>query len=172
MHRYLLSCSHGRWDGAEKATRHIELCNYYVATFLGGTLDDAMADHETAWRAVHDATQELTDNLDTAIGFPLEERPDYEMLVPKFFAEFHRIAIGVLAQPTTPQPTQAQAGAVPLTDNELVRRSRVGAIQTDENGKVVMWPAYYRTQMEDRFKRGWREAEKHHGIKGGQHGTE
>lgn len=65
--------------------------------------------------------------------------------------------------------TQPQAGAVPLTDNELVRRSRVGAIQTDENGKVVMWSAYYRTQMEDRFKRGWREAEKHHGIKGGQH---
>lgn len=71
---------------------------------------------------------------------------------------------------TTPQPTQAQAGAVPLTDSELVRRSRVGAIQTDDSGKVVMWPAYYRSQMEVRFKFGWREAERHHGIKeGGQH---
>lgn len=70
----------------------------------------------------------------------------------------------------TPQHTHAQAGAVPLTDNELVRLSRVGAIRTDDSGKVVLWPASYKTQMEDRFKCGWRKAEKYHGItkEGGQ----
>lgn len=67
--------------------------------------------------------------------------------------------------------TQTKAGSVPMTDSELVRRSRAGAIQTDDSGKVVLRPTHYRGQMEARFRHGWREAERHHGItkEGGQH---
>lgn len=103
VHRYLMSCASGRWCGAEKATRHIELCNHYVAVFMGGEADRAMSGHEDAWRAVHEASQALTDHLDEVIGFPLDSQPDYDALAPKFFAEFHRLAIGVLT-PIAEQP--------------------------------------------------------------------
>jgi len=53
---------------------------------------------------------------------------------------------------TTPQPTQAQAGAVPLTEEQVAegfaKRSRHIGL----------------------FMSGVRFAEQHHGIKGGQHG--
>ena len=55
---------------------------------------------------------------------------------------------------TTPQPAQPQAGAVPLTD---------GQIETES-------PKYYVENLLD-FKIGVRFAERHYGIKGGQHGT-
>ncbi|KRB33386.1 Lar family restriction alleviation protein [Acidovorax sp. Root70] len=55
----------------------------------------------------------------------------------------------------TPQPTQAQAGAVPLTHDEAL-------------------DAFCRTpgihQFVQAFMAGVRFAEQHHGIKGGQHG--
>jgi len=95
--RYLLSNAHGRWDGAEKAVRHEELCRTYVAVFFRTTEDLARRDHEDAYKAVHDRTQELTDNLDVAIGFPLESQPDLDDLAPKFFCEFHRLAMLALA---------------------------------------------------------------------------
>ncbi len=57
----------------------------------------------------------------------------------------------------TPQPTQAQAGAVPLTDEEVL-------------------DAFCRTpgihQFVQAFWAGVRFAEQHHGIKGGQHGSD
>lgn len=57
----------------------------------------------------------------------------------------------------TPQPTQSQAGAVPLTDEEVL-------------------DAFCRTpgihQFVQAFWAGVRFAEQHHGIKGGQYGTE
>lgn len=95
--RYLLSNSHGRWDGAEKAVRHEELCRTYVAVFFRTTQDLARRDHEDAYKAVHNKTRELTDNLDVAIGFPLESQPDLDDLAPKFFREFHRLAMLALA---------------------------------------------------------------------------
>lgn len=55
---------------------------------------------------------------------------------------------------TTPQPTQAQAGAVPL------KYARLHAISLDYS------------DSEDEctgFRDGWRAAEKHHGIKGADH---
>lgn len=69
-----------------------------------------------------------------------------------------------------PQPVVCE----PLCGKELARLAKVGAIATDESGKVVMWPVFYRNQMVGRFMRGWREAEKYHGItqKGGQHGAD
>ena len=65
----------------------------------------------------------------------------------------------------TPQPVVRES----ICDKELGDIAKVGAIATDESGKVVIWPVLYRNQMVGRFKRGWREAEKHYGItqKGG-----
>lgn len=55
----------------------------------------------------------------------------------------------------TPQPTQAQAGAVPLTNARLQDISLEYSDSEDECTG---------------FRDGWRAAEKHFGIKGGQHG--
>ena len=92
VHRYLMSNAEGRWSGAEKATCHDELCRLYVAVFRGVEVDRVRVDLESDWMAVHDATQELTDHMDVAIGFPLKGVPAYEELAPKFFAHFHRLA--------------------------------------------------------------------------------
>ena len=58
---------------------------------------------------------------------------------------------------TTLQPTQAQAGAVPLT------REQVKAICVESG--------YEKATLQERadFINGIRHAERHHGIKGGQH---
>ena len=57
---------------------------------------------------------------------------------------------------TTPQPTQAQAGAVPLTDEQIV-----GVMHSIP---INAAPSYHIA-----FARAIEQA---HGIKGGQHGTE
>lgn len=59
---------------------------------------------------------------------------------------------------TTPQPTQAQAGAVPLTDEQIT-----AAAEDEDNDSTFMAG----------FATGVRFAEQHHGIgiKGGQHGA-
>jgi Lar family restriction alleviation protein len=57
----------------------------------------------------------------------------------------------------TPQPTQAQAGAVPLTDEQIEALPLWKPF-------VGLWPETRREIV--------RTIERHHGIKGGQHGTE
>lgn len=98
IERYLMSNAEGRWDGAEKATRHREMCGFYVAVTQGIEVHDAHRLHPDICKAVHKATQVLTDNLDEKIGFPLKGRPDYDDLFPKFFSEFHRIAMDAVAE--------------------------------------------------------------------------
>lgn len=98
VNRYLMSNAHGRWDGAEKAMRHIELCTFYVALVRGVSRDEARIEFNDDFKAVHDHTQALTDNLDEAIGFPLESDPDYDALAPKFFERFHSLAMEALEQ--------------------------------------------------------------------------
>lgn len=99
IHRYLMSNAAGRINGAEKATRHIELCTFYVATVrVDADLDTVRrtSGGEADYQAVHLATQALTDHLDEVIGFPIEGRPDYDALVPKFFEHFHALAMQAL----------------------------------------------------------------------------
>ena len=55
----------------------------------------------------------------------------------------------------TPQPTQAQAGAVPLTDEQIEA--------------LPMWKRFVGLWPETR-REIVRTIERHHGIKGGQHG--
>ena len=57
----------------------------------------------------------------------------------------------------TPQPTQAQAGAVPLTDEQIEALPLWKRF-------VGLWPETRREIV--------RTIERHHGIKGGQHGTD
>jgi hypothetical protein len=96
--RYLMSNAHGRWDGAEKAHRHQELCQFYVAMARGVAPEDVRVDFEDDYKAVHDNTQKLTDHLDEVIGFPLESTPDYDVLEPMFFERFHVLALEVLKE--------------------------------------------------------------------------
>lgn len=110
IHRYLMSNAAGRLNGAEKATRHIELCTFYVATVRG--VDDLdtvrrSVGGEADYQAVHRATQALTDHLDEVIGFPLEGRPDYGALAPKFFEHFHALAIKALGIADLHDPAKA-----------------------------------------------------------------
>lgn len=93
--RYLMSNAEGRWDGAEKAQRHIELCSFYVAIVLDCEPERARR-RECAYQAVHTATQALTSHLAEAIGFPPQGAPDYDALAPLFFARFHDLAMGAL----------------------------------------------------------------------------
>ena len=97
VHRYLMSNAKGRWNGAEKAHCHIELSTFYVAAVRGVSRDEVRMDFEDDFKAVHDRTQALTDNLDEVIGFPLESDPDYDTLAPKFFERFHALALEALA---------------------------------------------------------------------------
>lgn len=95
--RYLMANAHGRWDGAEKAIRHQEMCSFYAAALLGLPDPDSLhmasgTGAELLCSAIHTATQALTDNLDTAIGFPLEASPDYDALTPLFLQQFHQLA--------------------------------------------------------------------------------
>lgn len=95
--RYLMCNANGRWDGAEKAHRHDELCRFYVAAIRGVSLEGARREYEDDYQLVHEHTQLLTDNLDEAIGFPLESTPDYDVLGPKFFEVFHNLALEALS---------------------------------------------------------------------------
>lgn len=94
--RYLMSNADGRWDGAEKAQRHMELCKFYVAAVRGFDDADEVDVICDDYIAVHDATSALTDYLDEVIGFPLKGRPDYDTLGPLFFEKWHELAMGAL----------------------------------------------------------------------------
>ena len=74
---------------------------------------------------------------------------------------------------TTPQPTQAQAGAVPLTDREIELIDGMIQVQLDHASRC---DAIANRSMADKQK-GWDmervallQKFKAHGIKGGQHG--
>lgn len=64
---------------------------------------------------------------------------------------------GIYSLYLAPQPTQAQAGAVPLTDEEITT-----AAEDNDNDSAFMAG----------FATGVQFAERRHGIKGGQHGTD
>lgn len=101
IHRYLMSNAEGRWDGYEKATRHADLCCFYVAVVRGCETDEVRRRHEDDYQLVHRKTQELTDHLDEQIGFPLKGRPNYDTLAPVFFRRFIALADAALDQPST-----------------------------------------------------------------------
>lgn len=68
---------------------------------------------------------------------------------------------GMFTEPlyAQPQPQPAQ----PLTDEALQKLSACGPVHC-ENGVVTRGPTEYRRELEARFERGWRTAEKHFGI--------
>lgn len=97
VHRYLMSNADGRASGAEKAQRHEEMSAFYVAVFKGVEVEQVRRHYAREYKDVHDKTQELTDNLDIEIGFPLRGTPDYDDLAPKFFERFHALALQAMS---------------------------------------------------------------------------
>ena len=93
VHRYLMANTEGRWDGAEKAQRHREMCQFYVAMYQGQSDPEAVPVSDPDCLRVHSTTQQLTDRLDEAIGFPLAGRPDYDLMAARFFERFHELAM-------------------------------------------------------------------------------
>ena len=91
IYRYLLSHSDGRWDGSEKAQRHREMIQFYLAMQAGISDPEEIDVTDAGYKRLHDATRVVTDHLDEVIGFPLMGKPDYDRLVPLFFEAFHRI---------------------------------------------------------------------------------
>lgn len=88
VHRYLMACTSGRLSGAEKAERHQNLSEAfcYVLTGVEGARGYKIQ------RAIHDATQELTNHLDR-IGLERDDpSPDYDAIAKKFFDGFKAIA--------------------------------------------------------------------------------
>lgn len=122
--RYLMANAEGRWDGAEKAQRHGEMCSFYVALVYGiQDPDRAQAEQPEACRAVRRASRALTDNLDQVIGFPLRGKPDYAVLAPKFFEHFHKMALETLLKLWE---TQAQSAVDHRTDDRVILYSGNG----------------------------------------------
>lgn len=85
IHRYLMSNSCQRLDGAEKADRHIKISKLLVEYI---TIDEHKVDD--LWKPVHDYLADiLTDRMDEIIGFPIDKPlygDDYDLLAEKFFS--------------------------------------------------------------------------------------
>ena len=96
IHRYLICNSAGRLDGVEKAEVHRELCNFYIAIKHGLSCSDKAGKYIDDFELVHEATSKLTSYMDTEIGLPISDRPDYDKLVPLFFEKFHDLATHAL----------------------------------------------------------------------------
>ena len=91
IYRYLLSHEYERWNGVEKAHRHREMIQFYLAMQAGVSDPEEIDVTDAGYKRLHDATRVVTDLLDEVIGFPLMGKPDYDRLVPLFFEAFHRI---------------------------------------------------------------------------------
>lgn len=92
IYRYLLSHEEGRWSGYEKAQRHREMLQFYIAMQTGVSDPEKIDVTDARYKLLHGATRVVTDHLDEVLGFPLQGKPDYDRLVPLFFEAFHRIA--------------------------------------------------------------------------------
>lgn len=99
IHRYLMANTTGRLDGAEKASRHMEISNIFVALTKTIDLDRVGVHHLDLRNKIHDHTQKLTSHMDAEIGFPVGDRfPDYDNLAQRFARRFVDLASEVLKQ--------------------------------------------------------------------------
>lgn len=80
--RYLMANTKGRLSGAEKAERHLNLCETYMKVMVGNS------SHHSLMMFIHDHSQQVTGHLDEAIGFPIDDpHPDYDRLAKKLFSK-------------------------------------------------------------------------------------
>ena len=73
---YIMSCAPASADGALKADSHERLVSIFVK-HEGGDED-----------VIRRVTRQLTDNLDTEIGMPMDMAPNYRLLWRKFYDKF------------------------------------------------------------------------------------
>lgn len=143
--RYLMSNAVNRHDPAEKVERHIELCRFYVAAVRGCFPEDAIRDYEEDFDQLHDESQDLTSSLDTEIGFPLDQTPDYADLNPRFFERFHEIACRVLGVPAlcaTVKALRERDRTLVAVNAELIEGNHAAHVALDEAGikrEDVVW---------------------------------
>ena len=85
INRYLMANSCQRFDGSEKADRHIIISKLLVEYIT--TNEDSV---HICWKPVHDYLADiLTDRMDEVIGFPIDKPlygDDYDLLAEKFFS--------------------------------------------------------------------------------------
>ncbi|MHB1696539.1 MAG: hypothetical protein ACYCSQ_00305 [bacterium] len=122
---YLRCHEKGFTVGAAKATHHRELCKFYVNIFLGPGHDRGRG--YILYDLIHDKTQELTAYLDKKIGFPLDSKPNYKELEPKFFDIFHELAIKIFDK------FQYQLKLMTLNE-EIIKELRHGSVVQDVRG--------------------------------------
>ena len=97
--RYLLANQIGRINGADKAFRHRDLCDFYAAVLTGEAIEFVAWKELEVHQAIHRKTQlALTDRLDETIGFDPGGRSDLEQDARRFFEVFHRVAFEVAAE--------------------------------------------------------------------------
>ena len=145
----------GQPSGAGEAAEHYR--NAIASACEGWTMPDGLRKHlETAlWSPPTPQPTQAQAGAGEVVAWRYRMKGDLQWQYterPEQFAHADEV------QPlTTPQPTQAQAGAVPLTDEQI--RAMLNKHPPED---VCGWS--YRMGIDD--------AELHHGIKGGQHGTE
>lgn len=92
IHRYLIVNTRSGGNGYEKAARHIELSQCYVASHIGCNLDGTYKHHDKVMR-IHDATNKLTSYMDKEIGFQIDsDDMNYDKMARKFFNRFIELA--------------------------------------------------------------------------------
>jgi len=80
-----------RWNGTEKAERHLELSTKYVASKMLISEDAVKSDHWDTMILIHDATCQLSATLEK-LGMKREEWYDIDKVSEKFFNQFLLIA--------------------------------------------------------------------------------
>ncbi|WP_158547300.1 hypothetical protein, partial [Pseudomonas sp. MWU12-2115] len=153
---YLMSNAKGRRDGAMKAHNHDLLCRHIIAAIRGCDPDLVRRHHEDHYQAVHDGNQALTSYLDEVIGFPMDERPDYADLTPKFFDKFFELAmraLGISAQQASEQNGEAVAYEVATNNpshgqHKTITRHKTAAAEQaahwiSRGGDVTIRPLVY-----------------------------
>jgi hypothetical protein len=153
VNRYLIANAEGRWDGAAKARHHIELCTFMVASWRGIEREDVElggADFDL----VHRATQELTDNMDEQIGFPLAGRPDYDRLAPLFFAKFFGLACTALCSAPVPTRSERHAAAAGEPHGGADSRTTFDALRAVQE----MWDELERRKLNPILMRRYSDA--------------
>lgn len=89
--RYLMCNTHGRLNGGEKAEKHIQMTDVMCKVFVPKK-------QRQLRMFIHDWTQQLTSNLDTEIGFPIDDpHPDYDRLTPLFIDRFIELTLAAIA---------------------------------------------------------------------------
>ena len=135
--------------------------------------------HEVKRGPWEDASGEpLQDDADAALAWIAAPPAQEAQLNPDMPVQELRLHMGELtadevlvARAAIRWANLQKEARVPLSDEGVGKRAKVGPTHTEPGGKVSMFSAQYRQQLEQLYVRGFRDAEKHHGITAAQKET-